>query len=204
MMVYQHCSPALYWKAAIVGEECRVHSEEALAAGLKKKDPEVWARLYEEYFSRIYRYIAVRVGNRTEAEDLAERVFLKALEAGTSFRWRGAPVSSWLFRIARNVIIDHRRTDKGSRTVPLDDVVIAEDMSPHDVAAKRMDVRRVMMAVDGLSQAQREVIELRFGGELSTKEVARVLRKSEGAVRVLQHNALVALRKKLAGWEDGE
>jgi RNA polymerase sigma-70 factor (ECF subfamily) len=203
MMVYQHSSPALYWKLAIVGEERRVKSEEALAAGLKKKDPEAWTRLYEEYFSRIYRYIAVRVGNRTEAEDLAERVFLKALEAGTSFRWRGAPVSSWLFRIARNVIIDHRRTDKGSRMVPLDDVVIAEEMNPHDVAVRRSDVRRVMTAVDGLSQAQREVIELRFAGELSTKEVAKVLGKSEGAVRVLQHNALVALRKKLSGWEDG-
>jgi RNA polymerase sigma-70 factor (ECF subfamily) len=181
-----------------------VHGDEALAAGLKKKDPEAWTRLYEEYFSRIYRYIAVRVGNRTEAEDLAEDVFLKALEAGTSFRWRGAPISSWLFRIARNVIIDHRRTDRSRRLVPLDDVVIAEEVSPHDVAEKRMDVKRVMTAVDSLSQAQREVIELRFAGELSTKEVARVLGKSEGAVRVLQHNALVVLRKKLSGWADGE
>ena len=203
-MVYQHSSPALYWKLAIVGKECRVRGEETLAAGLKKKDPEAWTRLYEEYFSRIYRYIAVRVGNRTEAEDLAERVFLKALEAGTSFRWRGAPVSSWLFRIARNVVIDYRRTDKSGRMVSLDDVVIAEEMNPHDVAEKRMDVRRVMDAVDSLSQAQREVIELRFAGELSTKEVARVLGKSEGAVRVLQHNALVVLRKKLSGWADGE
>jgi RNA polymerase sigma-70 factor (ECF subfamily) len=61
-----------------------------------------------------------------------------------------------------------------------------------------------MTAVDGLSRAQREVIELRFAGELSTKEAARVLGKSEGAVRVLQHNALVALRRKLSEVEDGQ
>lgn len=204
MMVYQHSSPTLYLSLAILGEECRLDGEEALAAGLKKKDPEAWTRLYEEYFSRIYRYIAVRVGNRTEAEDLAERVFLKALEAGSSFRWRGAPVSSWLFRIARNVIIDHMRTDKGGRMVSLDDVVIVGETNPHDIAEKRMDLKRVMTAVDGLSQAQREVIELRFAGELSAKEAARVLGKSEGAVRVLQHNALVALRRKLSEMDDGQ
>ena len=195
-------SSGLYWQPATIEEESRVQDEESLAQGLKKRDPEAWARLYEEYFPRIYRYIALRVQSQTEAEDLAEQVFLKALESSPSFKWRGAPISAWLFRIARNQVIDYRRTDKSKRTLPLNESLVSDTIDPERAAERDSDIRQLIQAVGQLTQAQRDVIELRFAGGLSTAEVAKILGKSIGAVRVLQHAALAALRGKLSDWKN--
>jgi RNA polymerase sigma-70 factor (ECF subfamily) len=183
-----------------------VQDEESTARGLQKRDPEAWAEVYEKYFSRVYRYIALRVGDKTEAEDLAGQVFLKALESISSFKWRGVPVSAWLFRIAHNQVIDYRRTSKAKLHSPLDESLMSndDDIDPVLEAERNLDVHRVVQAVGLLTQAQRDVIELRFAGELSTAEVAKVLGKSQGAVKVLQHSALVALRKRLSSGRNHE
>jgi RNA polymerase sigma-70 factor (ECF subfamily) len=175
-----------------------VQDEESTARGLQKRDPEAWAGIYEEYFPRVYRYIALRVGDKTEAEDLAEQVFLKALESISSFKWRGVPVSAWLFRIAHNQIIDYRRTSKAKLHLPLDESLVSNDADPVLEAERNLDINQVVQAVGQLTQAQRDVIELRFAGELSTAEVAKVLGKSQGAVKVMQHSALAALRRRLS------
>jgi RNA polymerase sigma-70 factor (ECF subfamily) len=195
-------SSGLYWQPATIEEEARVQDEESLAQGLRKRDPEAWARLYEEYFPRIYRYIVLRVQSQTEAEDLAGQVFLKALESSPSFKWRGAPISAWLFRIARNQVIDYRRTDKSKRTLPLNEFLVSDTIDPERAAERDSDIRQLIQAVGQLTQAQRDVIELRFAGGLSTAEVAKILGKSIGAVRVLQHAALAALRRKLSDWKN--
>ncbi|MEE8471142.1 MAG: sigma-70 family RNA polymerase sigma factor [Dehalococcoidia bacterium] len=181
-----------------------MRDEGAFAQELRRRDPEAWARLYEEYMPKIYRYVALRVQNRMEAEDLTEQVFLKALEAGPSFKWRGAPISSWLFRIARNQVIDYWRTDKSSRTLPLGESLVNDMSDPEREAEKNESIRQVIQAVGQLTQAQRDVIELRFAGGLSTAEVARILGKSQGAVKVMQHSALAALRRELASWSSHE
>lgn len=177
-----------------------MHNEEILARGLKGQDPEVWDYLYEEYFPKIYRYIVLRVQDQTEAEDLTEQVFLKALESSPSFRWRGAPVSSWLFRIAHNSVVDYWRTNKSKQTLPLDESLTSNNISPEVAAEINWDIRQVVQAIGQLTGSQRDVIELRFAGELPIAEVARILGKSQGAVKVLQHNAIAALRKTLANW----
>ena len=181
-----------------------MEGDETLARDLRNRDPEAWAKLYEQYLPRIYRYISLRVRNQAEAEDLTEQVFLKALESSSSFRWRGAPVSSWLFRIARNQIIDHWRTDKSSKVVPLIESVVDGFDGPQRVAEWNEDMRRVAEEIGRLTPAQREVLELRFAGELSTAEVAKVLGKSRGAVKVMQHSALTVLRRRLSNWRDDE
>lgn len=175
-----------------------MQAEENIAQGLKKRDPEVWAGIYEEYFPKIYRYVVVRVGNRAEAEDLAGQVFLKALESISSFRWRGVPVSAWLFRIAHNQVIDYWRKTKSRTPLPLDESLVGEDIDPEEIAERDLNLNRIVQAMGQLTKAQREVIELRFAGELSTAEVAKILGKSEGAVKVLQHNALANLRRRLS------
>ncbi len=199
-MVYPHSSPRVYWQLATVGEGLQVQDEEILAQGLRRGDPEAWARLYEECFPKIYRYITLRVRNQTEAEDLAEQVFLKALESGPSFKWRGAPVISWLFRIARNQVIDYWRTDKSKRTLPLDESLVSDAIDPENAAERNSDVRQLIQAVSQLTQKKRDVIELRVAGELSTDDVAKILGKSQGAVKALQHSGLAALRRKLSNW----
>jgi len=176
--------------------------EEALARRLRDRDPEAWAGVYEECFPRVYRYVAARVRDRADAEDLAERVFLKALESCSSFKWKGAPVSAWLFQIARNQIIDHRRTDKSGRSLPLDEGIASDADGPEELVERSWEVRRAIEAVGQLTPAQRDVIELRFAGELSTAEVAGILGKTEGAVKVLQHSALAKLRKRLGSRGD--
>ena len=175
-----------------------MREEEVFVYGLRKRDPDTWGRLYEEYFPKIFRYIAVRVQNRADAEDLTEQVFLKALESVPSFKWRGAPVSAWLFKIAHNQVIDYRRTDKSKRTMLVDESLVSEAVGPEQAAERSSDMQLIIQAIGQLTQAQRAVIELRFAGELSTAEVAKILGKSQGAVKVLQHNALLALRRMLS------
>jgi RNA polymerase sigma-70 factor (ECF subfamily) len=178
-----------------------VQAGEDIARRLQNRDHQAWSELYEEYFPKVYRYVVLRVGNRTEAEDLAEQVFLKALESISSFKWRGVPVPAWLFRIAHNQVVDYWRNTKSKGFLPLDEDLVQDDADPQKEAEMSSDIQRVKGAMGQLTKAQRDVIELRFAGELSTAEVAKALGKSEGAVKVLQHNALVALRKKLGGTE---
>jgi RNA polymerase sigma-70 factor (ECF subfamily) len=110
--------------------------------------------VYEKYFSRVYRYIALRVGDKTEAEDLTEQVFLKAFESISSFKWRGVPVSAWLFRIAHNQVIDYRRTNKAKFHSPLEESLVSDGTDPVLEAERNLDIKQVVQAVGHLTQAQ--------------------------------------------------
>ena len=179
-----------------------MQEERGVVERAQRGDAQAFSRLYEEYFEKIYRYIMIRVGSRVDAEDLTEQVFLKVLESIASFKWRGVPFSAWLFRIARNVVIDHlRKAKKGS--LPLSESA-SGGVDPALLAEKRLDIEQLNLALEKLTQAQREVVALRFAAGLSTAETGRALGKSEGAVKALQHSALVALRKRLAQWQGDE
>ena len=180
-----------------------MHDEESLVRRLQEQEDEAWTELYEEFFNRIYRYVYLRLANRMEAEDLTEQVFLKALQSISSFRWRGVPFSAWLFRIAHNQVVDHIRKARSKRIVPLDEALHSTSADPVLVAEQRSTVDQLVYHIGQLTEAQRAVIELRFGGELSTAEAAEVLGKSPGAIKALQHSALVALRKSFARDCDG-
>ena len=180
-----------------------MQDEESLVHRLQEQDDEAWTGLYEEFFNRIYRYVYLRVGNRAEAEDLTGQVFLKALQSISSFRWRGVPFSAWLFRIAHNQVVDYMRKARLRRTVPLGESLPATSADPVLLAEQRSTLGRLAHFVGQLTGAQRAVIELRFAGGLSTAETAKVLGKSPGAVKALQHSALVALRKRLSRDRDG-
>jgi RNA polymerase sigma-70 factor (ECF subfamily) len=165
-----------------------------------KGDAEAFAELYEKYFGKIYRYVYLRTGNHAEAEDLAQEVFVKALEAIGSYRWRDIPFASWLFRIAHNQVVDHFRKDGKVERVELEDSAIAADEpSPALIAEQRFELRELRDNIGKLSPAQREVITLRFGAELSTAEVSEALGKNTGTVKALQYNGIVALRKLMLG-----
>lgn len=168
-----------------------------------QQEPEAFAQLYEEYFDKIYRYIAIRVGNEAEAEDLTQQVFLKALKSIPSFRWKGIPFSAWLYRIAHNQVVDYLRRKTKHATESLDGMVKAtvSDDNPQLEFERKVDIEQLLLATKRLTGAQREVISLRFTSELSIAEVARIMGKSEGAVKALQHSAIVALRKVLLATE---
>jgi RNA polymerase sigma-70 factor (ECF subfamily) len=174
-----------------------VQDDKELVRRAKKHDPEAFNQLYEEHFDRIYRYLVLKVGDRTEAEDLTQQVFLKALESIASYSWRGVPFSAWLFRIAHNQVVDYYRKMSKKKSVPLDE---ARTVSTSDTAAlveQNLKLEQVTLASKSLTDAQQEVMSLRFAGGLSIAEVAKVMGKSEGAVKALQHSAVAALRRIL-------
>ena len=175
-----------------------MQDEEQLVQRAKQHDEEAFAQLYEEYFDKIYRYVALRIGDRMEAEDITQQVFLNAIKAISSFKWKGIPFSAWLFRIAHNQVVDYLRKKTKRATAPLEKSLVTGGDDPQLIFERRSDIEQLISATRKLTPAQREVISLRFAGEMSVAQVAKVMGKSEGAVKALQHSAIVALRKVLS------
>jgi len=174
-----------------------VQDEESLVRRAQQHDQEAFAQLYEANFNKIYRYVALRIGNETEAEDVTQQVFINALKSISSFRWKGVPFSAWLFRIAHNKVVDYLRKKTRQATAPLDESLVSHDDNLQLAAERKLDIEQLVSATRHLTQAQREVISLRFAGELPIAQVAKVMGKSQGAIKALQHSAIVALRKAL-------
>lgn len=164
-------------------------------------DESSFAGLYERFFDQIFRYVSFKTGSPTEAEDITGEVFVRMIESIHRFKWQGHPFSSWLFRIAHNLIVDYFRK-KGKKTlVPLEGT--ADNLqSAHVDVDRRIDVELAMYeihrAMAGLTDLQREVISMRFAGGLSVAETARAIGKKDNAVKALQHAGLKKLRKTLA------
>jgi RNA polymerase sigma-70 factor (ECF subfamily) len=152
------------------------------------------ANLYEEYYGKIANYAFAKTGDRAEAQDIAGEVFLKALKSLGSYKEYGIPMQVWLFRIARNLIVDYYRKAARGKTVPIDNVKIADNSNPADEVEKRDDFARVSKVMEQLTDGQREVLKLRFLSELTSKEVGIIMGKSDGAVREMQRVAIEKLR----------
>ncbi len=181
-----------------------MQDEQSLIRRAQQGDKEAFAQLYEAHFDKIYRYTVLKIGNRTEAEDMTQQVFLKALRSIASFKWKGVPFSSWLFRIARNLVTDHLRKEKRHTAVPLDESSASSGLNPELETERRLEIEQLAATTKRLTEAQREVIGLRFAGGLSIAEVAEVMGKSEGAIKALQHSAIAALRRLLVVGESNE
>jgi RNA polymerase sigma-70 factor (ECF subfamily) len=138
------------------------------------------------------------VGNRLDAEDITSQVFVKVIQSLPSYKLRGLPFSAWLFRIARNQVIDHMRKHSVKiENTWIEPLAISQE-DPTKLAELNIAIDELVKALMLLTKAQREVIELRFAAELSIAETARTMGKSQGAIKALQYSALVALRKHLA------
>jgi RNA polymerase sigma-70 factor (ECF subfamily) len=180
-----------------------VQNEESLVLRAQQHDQEALAQLYEGHFDKIYRYVTFKIGNAIEAEDVTQQVFLNTLQSISSFKWRGISFSAWLFRIAHNQVVDYWRKKKRA-AVPLDESLPSNNGNPQQAAEHKLDIERLLLATRQLTEAQREVISLRFTSGLPIAEVARVMGKSQGAVKASQHSAIVALRKTLLVTENEE
>jgi RNA polymerase sigma-70 factor (ECF subfamily) len=162
-------------------------------------DREALEELYLIHFDRIYSYLHMSVGNRHDAEDLTTQTFLKMLESIKRFRWQSAPFSAWLFRIAHNLAMDHFRATR--RWQPEEEVPEpADETEPSAEAAALHSIGRQSMLdlIENLSLEQQQVLTLKFVFNLPNAEVATVLEKTEGAIKSLQHRALVSLQKQIS------
>lgn len=159
-----------------------------------------FATLYRRYLDRIYGYCFYQLGDHHDAEDATERTFMAALRGLDRFEDRGSTFRAWLFRIARNTVANAHRSRRRRRTEPLPDSFErpAPNADPAGLVALADELHAVRHAIGEMPDDRRQVIVLRFVDGLSTAEVAEVLDRSPGAVRVLLHRALRDLAARLA------
>jgi RNA polymerase sigma-70 factor (ECF subfamily) len=160
-------------------------------------DSEAFGQLFDHFHGPIYRYIASRVQRPPDAEDLTQLVFVKALEALPRYEARGVPFAGWLFRLARNSIIDFVRTRHEHTELDAIGERQGADAGPDEIAVNREDMDAVGVALAALTSEQREAIALRFFAGLSAREAAEAMGKQEGTIRGLQFRAIAALRREL-------
>ncbi len=173
--------------------------EKELVRRAKVGDASALSALYELYFDRVYRFVMMRVGNHHDAEDLTEEVFIRVLQSISRYDETGAPLSAWIFRIARNQVIDLYRRRGRRDDSPLDEAfnVQSPGGNPYDQVELLSDIAGLTRAMAALTVAQRDVITMRFGAGLSVAETAEALKKKEGTIKALQHNAIASLRRFL-------
>jgi RNA polymerase sigma-70 factor (ECF subfamily) len=164
--------------------------ERALIAAAQR-DPRCFAELYENNFGRVYAFVASRVFDRTEAEDLTAEVFHHALAKLSQFEWQGAPFIAWLLRIASNAIADRWRRNARRPEVADDGL---DDPGAEDAIEQRVILAQLL---ENLPVDQKLVIERRFLEQRSIREIALELNRSEGAIKQLQFRALESLRNRM-------
>lgn len=176
--------------------------ERELIRRAKEYDGSAFAEIYERYYQSIYNYVYYRVDDDVLAEDLTSEVFLKTLESIHSFTFRpGATFSSWLYRIASNLVIDHFRLLPRQPTVLLEDSIVSDVEEPAEALDRQLTAEQLRQAVRHLSEDQQQVVVLKFVDGLKLREIAHVLGKSEGAVKSLQHRAVISLGRILGAPE---
>jgi RNA polymerase sigma-70 factor (ECF subfamily) len=166
-----------------------------------KTDPTAFGLLYERYVDRIYNYIYYRTGNHHDAEDLTAKVFIQALKHISRYVQRGAPFSSWLYRIAHNLVANWHRDRSRRQVVSLDRLAVVNrqtDEGPFEQAAQGERRDALLSAIRRLPADRQQLLILKFVDRLSNAHIGRLMGRSEGAIKSLYHRTLVALRQEMA------
>ncbi|HEY4869736.1 MAG TPA: sigma-70 family RNA polymerase sigma factor [Candidatus Dormibacteraeota bacterium] len=171
--------------------ELEEERKEILAA---QRDRAAFAPLYERYVDQIYAYAYTLTKDKEQAEDVTAATFAKAIEELPRFQWRGVPYSAWLYRVAGNLVSRERRRPGWIELSPH----MAGDAVDPAAAAEALDrAEEVRAAVALLPVDQRQAVVLRFSGDLRNREIAEIMQRSEGAVKLLTFRALTTLRRRL-------
>ena len=159
-------------------------------------DQEAFAGIYDHFADKIYRFIYFRVGHKEVAEDILSDTFVKSWQKINQINSPSA-LSAWLYQIARNNIIDYYRLKK--ETVALEDVqdFLEDEVSPVDIINLSLQQKKIFELLNQLPSEQRDVVKYKFFEDLTNEEIAYILGKSEGAIRVIQHRAISKLKELL-------
>jgi len=163
----------------------------------KRGEVEAFGCLYERYLESIYRYIRTRVADDRTAEDLTETVFLRSFESLGRYKEKGLRFSAFLYQIARNLLVDHYRQKEEELPLESADQISVSPSRIDDIIVIQDQVDSLRVGLDALPEEYREIIRLRVLLELSTTECAEWIGRSEGAVRVLLHRAMKALKRQV-------
>jgi len=164
-----------------------------------------FAVFYEQYLPKIYQYMNYRVTDKYLAEDLTSVVFEKALTKFHQYNSEKAAISTWIFRIARNTLIDHFRARSREQTVPLDDNFDRpEDRnSPEETAIEEEESRMLKRCISKLAPHEQEIVTLKFSAEMTNRQIADLLGLSESNVGVILYRTVRKLRNEFEGWRNG-
>jgi RNA polymerase sigma-70 factor (ECF subfamily) len=163
-----------------------------------RRDQAAFAELYDLFLGPIYRYVYYRLGNRSDAEDISEQVFLQAWVAIDRFRWQGKPFVAWLYTLAHNLLVDWRRRSHPAQSIDNEEFPIdLRSATAERSLTQSLDADLLAPAIRRLTPEQQQVITLKFVAGLGTSEVATVMNKREGTIRALQLRALQSLRRDL-------
>lgn len=167
--------------------------EESFIKKAQAGEAEAFGWIYDRYIKQIYRFVYLKVSHRANAEDLTQQIFMNAWQNIKGYKAQGFPLSSWLYRIANNAVIDHYRTNR--HHVALDSIpeeIFAQE--PDDRIDTAMEIAKAAAMIGKLESDQQSVVVMKFIEGMDNKEIATALEKTEGAVRVIQHRALKKLK----------
>lgn len=174
-------------------EDTQAHEQALVEAA--KHDAAAFATLYQYYFARVYRYMRIRVQQEEDAADLAQQVFLQALDGLPHYQSRGAPFAAWLFTIARNVLADRFRRRPATLSLESSGDLVADQELENNLL-QRETVEQLSKLLDALDPAARDLLALRFAAGLSAPEIAATIGKRPAAVRKQLSRLLQALKEQ--------
>lgn len=162
-----------------------------------KSNKEAFLEIYDAHFQRIYNYAYYRTMNHNDAEEITSQTFLAALEKIQSFEYRNIPVVAWLYKIASNALIDLYRK-QGKIAELADDYIWADsENEPEQVVLGWSEKQQLIEQLNNLPPLQHQALILRYIQNLSYKEIAQIMDKTEGAVKQLLHRGLTCLRERM-------
>lgn len=182
-----------------MGKELDTHQQ--LVNLAQAGDTEAFGKLYDTYLDAVYRFVYFRVGNRLDAEDVTEQIFVSMFESINRYVDNGKPFEAWVYRVARNKIIDFYRT----RKVHVNGDEIAEQPDtqalPEELTERQLTKEAVMKSLTKIPRQYQEIIILKFIEDKENEEISSILRKPVAHIRVLQHRAIQSLRTALLRYE---
>jgi RNA polymerase sigma-70 factor (ECF subfamily) len=185
------------------GSEVRSSDEAVLIQRAVGHDAEAFGKLYDIHVDRIYRHVYYRVGNEHDAEDLTQQVFLKAWQAIHRYKTTASPFVAWLITISHNIVVDFYRTRRDKSYLEAEVLADGPASRPEAVAEASFEQQRLRRAILQLGGDEQQVVILRFIEGFEFAEIASILKKKEGNVRVILHRALAKLRNILEKEKEG-
>jgi RNA polymerase sigma-70 factor (ECF subfamily) len=168
-----------------------------LVRRLKRYDPQAVSEVVSGHGAALHRYVAAIVGDYHLAEDIVSETYVRMLEHIRTYAYTGVPFRAWLYRIAHNLAVNAVRRERPVAGEKVLAQIVAPGDDPEQAVQQGEESAALRRALSKLTQEQQQVLLLRFVSEQSTAEVARALRKSEGAVKQLQYRGLRSLARLL-------
>lgn len=172
-----------------------LEDEQKLVKKAKDGEVEAFGLLYDHYLPKIYRFVLLKVNHREEAEDLTHQAFLKAWGNINQYNFKGYSFGAWLYRIAKNITVDYYRSNHSETSLEEVSEIAIEGLSLGGAIDKKIEWEGLVKSLKQLKEIEQEVLIMRFVEDLSLKEIAEAIDKSEGAVKLIQHRAINSLKK---------